>query len=63
MSSSRIDTDLLVNLLRRQGHEVGHVIPVPQNAGEFEFEVDGSLYTLAEARMLAEHPPATAEPR
>ena len=36
-----IDTGLIVKTLADRGHSVGHVIPVPDNAGEFEFEVDG----------------------
>jgi len=50
-----IDTDLIVQALRRKGHTVGHVIPVPDNGGEFEFEVDGNLLPLTEARALLEH--------
>ncbi len=47
-----IDTDLIVKALRSRGHEVGHVIPTPANAGQFEFEVDGDKLTLEEARAL-----------
>ena len=50
-----IDTDLIVQALRRKGHAVGHIIPVPDNGGEFEFEVDGNLLPLTEARALLEH--------
>jgi len=50
-----IDTDLIVQALRRKGHTVGHIIPVPDNAGEFEFEVDGGLLSLSETRALLEH--------
>jgi hypothetical protein len=49
-----IDVDLITKLLRERGHAVGHVIPVPDNGGEYEFEVDGSLLTLAETRGLLE---------
>ena len=49
-----IDTGLIVDTLRAHGHEVGHVVPVPDNAGEYEFEVDGVLLTLAETRDLLE---------
>jgi hypothetical protein len=49
-----IDTDLIVQALRRKGHTVGHVIPVPDNGGEFEFEVDGNLLPLTETRALLE---------
>ena len=48
-----IDTDLIVQALRRKGHTVGHIIPVPDNAGEFE--VDGGLLSLSETRALLEH--------
>jgi hypothetical protein len=49
-----VDTDLIVATLRKRGHTVGHVIPVPENAGDYEFEVDGNLLTLAETRELLE---------
>ncbi|HEY5214743.1 MAG TPA: hypothetical protein VIJ38_17140 [Acidobacteriaceae bacterium] len=49
-----IDIDLIANLLRGRGHNVGHIIPVPDNGGEYEFEVDGNLLTLAETRGLLE---------
>ncbi len=49
-----IDIDLIVNLLRKRGHNVGHIIPVPDNGGEYEFEVDGNLLTLTETRGLLE---------
>jgi hypothetical protein len=47
-----VDTDLIVQQLRRRGHNVGSVIPVPDNAGEYEFSVDGILLSLEEARTL-----------
>jgi hypothetical protein len=47
-----IDTGLIVSTLRDRGHNVGHIIPVPDNAGEFEFEVDGNLLSLSEVRDL-----------
>ena len=50
-----IDTDLIVKTLRDRGHTVGHVIPVPENAGEYEFEVDGNLLNLEETRGLLEY--------
>jgi hypothetical protein len=49
-----IDTGLIVTTLRERGHSVGHIIPVPDNAGEFEFEVDGNLLSLSEVRALLE---------
>jgi hypothetical protein len=52
--ASMVDTGLLVEVLRSHGHAVGNVIPVPSNAGEFEFEVDGEMLTLDEARALIE---------
>ncbi len=47
-----LDTDLLVIALRNQGHAVEHVHKVPDNAGEYEFTIDGNLYTLEQARDL-----------
>jgi hypothetical protein len=49
-----IDVELIRKTLRDRGHHVGHIIPVPDNAGEYEFEVDGGLLSLAEARALIE---------
>lgn len=50
-----IDTGLIVETLRAHGHTVGHIIPIPDNAGEYEFEVDGVNLSLAEVRELLEH--------
>jgi hypothetical protein len=55
-----VDTDLIVESLRSRGHEVGHVIPTPENAGEYEFEVDGAMLSLEEARELIEADAARA---
>ncbi len=49
-----IDTDLIVKLLRDHGHKVESVFHVPENAGEYEFLVDGTLLTLSETRQLLE---------
>lgn len=49
-----VDIDLVVQVLRDRGHRVGNVIPVPDNAGEYEIDVDGNLLTLEEARGLLE---------
>ena len=49
-----VDTTLIVEILRRRGHEVGHVIPVPDNAGTWELQVDGALLSLEEVRALME---------
>ena len=49
-----IDIDLITKLLRDRGHNVSHILPVPDNAGEYEFEVDGNLLSLAETRGLLE---------
>jgi hypothetical protein len=56
-----VDTDLLVEALRKRGHVVGHVISTPSNAGQYEFEVDGTLLTLDEARLLVEDDDASQE--
>ncbi len=47
-----IDVELIAETLRARGHAVGHIIPVSDNAGEYEFEVDGTLLSLVEARAL-----------
>ena len=49
-----IDIDLIVDTLRQRGHTVGSVISVPDNAGVYEFEIDGNLLNLEEARQLLE---------
>ena len=49
-----IDTGLIVQALQAKGHSVGEVIKVPENAGEYEFIVDGNTYTLEETRALLE---------
>jgi hypothetical protein len=47
-----VDTELLVESLRKRGHAVNGVIPVPENAGDYEFIVDGNTLSLEEARAL-----------
>ena len=47
-----LDTDLLIGALREKGHEVGPVFPVPENAGDYEFTVDGDVLTLEQVRAL-----------
>jgi hypothetical protein len=49
-----IDVELIAQSLRDRGHAVGSIIAVPDNAGEYEFEVDGALLSLVEARELLE---------
>jgi hypothetical protein len=49
-----VDIDLLVQVLRKRGHTVETVIPVPDNAGEYELSVDGTIFPLAEVRHLLE---------
>jgi hypothetical protein len=49
-----VDTGLIVEALRARGHAVGHVIKTPDNAGDYEFEIDGGLLTLEQARALME---------
>lgn len=63
-----LDTGLVVQALQRRGHTVGHLFHVPENAGEWQFEVDGELLTLEQARALMEaddvrHPPKAWKPR
>jgi hypothetical protein len=49
-----IDTDLIVDALRKNGHTVEHVYSVPDNAGVYEFIVDGNALNLDEVRELLE---------
>ena len=49
-----VDTELLVQSLRKRGHTVEGVIKVPDNAGDYEFIVDGNTLTLDETRALLE---------
>lgn len=49
-----VDTDLIVESLRKRGHTVESVIKVPDNAGDYEFVVDGATLTLEETRELLE---------
>ena len=53
-----VDIDLLVKMLRRYGHTVESVIPVPDNAGDYELSVDGNLIPLELARRLLDQGPA-----
>ena len=47
-----VDIDLLVKVLRKHGHTVEAIIPVPENAGEYEFSVDGTILPLVEVRRM-----------
>jgi hypothetical protein len=49
-----VDIDLLVSVLRKRGHTVETIIPVPENAGDYELSVDGVIMPLADARRLLE---------
>lgn len=49
-----VDTELLVHSLKKRGHTVEGVIKVPDNAGDYEFIVDGVTLTLEETRALLE---------
>jgi hypothetical protein len=62
-----VDTELLVQSLRKRGHTVQGVIKVPDNAGDYEFIVDGVALNLEETRALlardqAEQPRRAGEP-
>jgi hypothetical protein len=50
-----LDIDLLVKSLRKHGHSVDHVIHVPENAGAYEFEIDGHLRSLTEVQLMLEN--------
>ena len=58
-----IDTELIALQLRAAGYTVGHITPVPSNAGTYEFQVDGRLLSLEDTRILLESgtfPPESA---
>ena len=57
-----IDIDLLVESLRKYGHSVESVICVPDNAGEYELDIDGNALNLEEARHLLEQEEPTKQP-
>lgn len=50
-----VDTELIIQSLRRRGHTVEGVIKVPDNAGDYEFIVDGGTLSLEEVRAPLEH--------
>ena len=56
-----VDIDLLVQALRRHNHTVESVFGVPENAGEYEFIVDGKPLSLTEVRHLLEADEAKIE--
>ena len=47
-----LDTNLIADQLRKQGHKVDEIVKLPANAGDWEFRVDGEMLTLVEARAL-----------
>ena len=47
-----LDTDLLIAALKDKGHTVESAFPVPGNAGDYEFIVDGIETTLPLYRTL-----------
>jgi hypothetical protein len=49
-----VDIDLIVQTLRQHGHRVERVISVPDNAGGYEFIVDGITLNLEEVRQVLE---------
>ena len=57
-----VDTELLVQSLTKRGHRVDGIIKVPDNAGDYEFIVDGVTLTLEETRLLLERDQAEQGP-
>ncbi len=49
-----VDIELLIQQLRKRGHTVEGVHHVPDNAGEYEFTIDGNVLNLEEARRVLE---------
>jgi len=49
-----LDVDLITKALRDHHHTVESVISVPENAGEYEFLIDGALLSLDQTYRLIE---------
>ncbi|HEY6377160.1 MAG TPA: hypothetical protein VIX90_16690 [Edaphobacter sp.] len=49
-----VDIDLIVQTLRNHGHDVQGVHHVPDNAGDYEFTIDGKAFNLEGARGVLE---------
>jgi hypothetical protein len=47
-----VDVQTIMTVLRRNGHVVEKATPLPENAGDYEFVVDGNTLTLAEVRAM-----------
>jgi hypothetical protein len=58
-----VDLELLANQLRAYGHTVTNYFKVPENAGEYEFVVDGNTLALEEARALLAADEETGPPK
>lgn len=58
-----VDLDLIANQLRAYGHTVTSYFPVPANAGEYEFTVDGQVLSLEQTRALLAADEETGPPR
>ncbi len=56
-----VDIDLLVSAIRKQGHTVQDVTSVPENAGDYEMLIDGTLYNLEQARRFLEEDEKTKQ--
>ncbi len=48
------DIELILQELRANGHTVHDAHPVPSNAGDYEFIVDGETLNLEQARRVLE---------
>ena len=49
-----VDVPTILAALRNNGHTVEHATPLPNNAGGYEFVVDGAPLTLEQVRALLE---------
>ena len=58
-----VDIELLASQLRAYGHTVSHVFMTPNNAGTYDFTVDGQNLTLGEARALLVADEAEGKPK
>ena len=48
-----IDIELLVHHLRLRGHKIDSVTANKENAGDFDFMIDGMVLTLADGSVPA----------
>jgi hypothetical protein len=56
-----VDVPLILSELRARGYDARHATPLSENAGDYEFEVDGEMLVLAQVQALIESEPRKHE--